>query len=216
MRGPESAPIAARLAGLAILLSAGTLLLTGCAASRAPAPLPQVDAADAVRQALAEYDQNKDGVLDARELQRCPALRGAIARIDRDSDGRLSTRELEDRLASFLTGPISAFAFPCEVLLDGRPLAGATMTLVPEKFLGPAFKRASGTTDENGTVNLVLEGLQEDGVYPGYYRVEVSKKNAQGQETIPARFNTQTALGEEVAPDALGRGGQLVLRLSGK
>ena len=94
-----------------------------------------------------------------------------------------------------------------EVTLDGHPLAGATVTLVPEKFMGPAFKPVSAVTDDWGAGSLKGEGADEDSVPPGYYRTLVSKKNAQGQETIPAKYNTATVLGQEIAPDAEGRRG---------
>jgi hypothetical protein len=38
------------------------------------------------------------------------------------------------------------------------------------------------------------------GCHLGVYRVRISKKDAQGRETVPARYNTQTQLGIEVGP----------------
>jgi EF hand len=190
------------------------LLSAGCSTARVASP-PRLDAADAAKQALADYDQNKDGMLDAKELDRCPPLRSALKRMDKNNDNRLTAGEIQERLAAYLEGTPTPIPIPCEVLLDGRPLAGATVTFVPEKFLGSTFKRAWGTTDETGTAAVRMEG-RDEGVFPGLYRAEVSKKNAQGQEMIPARFNTQSTLGEEVAGDTLGRGGQLTLRLTSK
>src|SRR5262249_8662142 len=42
---------------------------------------------------------------------------------------------------------------------------------------------------------------------------EVSKKNAGGEETLPARYNVQSILGQEVAPDTLGEQGAIPLLL---
>ena len=71
-----------------------------------------------------------------------------------------------------------------------------------------------GTTDAQGYVNLQAEAIDAPGMHCGLYRVEISKKDAGGQETLLARYNTQTTLGQEVAP--VGRGGEVVYRLSGK
>jgi len=86
----------------------------------------------------------------------------------------------------------------CRVLLDGQPLEGATVTFVPEKFLGPGIKPASGVSDAEGHVRLRTEGQDLPGVQCGIFRVVVSKKDSADQETIPGRYNTHTELGEEV------------------
>jgi hypothetical protein len=88
-------------------------------------------------------------------------------------------------------------------------LEGATVTLIPEKFLGDAVKPASGVTDGLGVANLATAGAEVPGVACGMYRVEVSKKNAVGRETIPTRYNQETILGVEVGPDRQG-----ILRLA--
>jgi hypothetical protein len=187
------------------------LLAAGCSGG-APAG-PQVSPREAARAALAEYDANQDGALDAKELERCPALRSALKRIDKNNDGRLTADEIADRL-TFLRQEGMLTGISVEVTLDGRPLSGATVTLVPEKFMGPSSKPASAVTDEIGAGVLKGEGPSEEAVPLGYYRVEVSKKNAQGQEMIPARYNTNTVLGQEIAPDAEGRGVFSTVRLA--
>src|SRR5207249_652874 len=123
----------------------------------------------------------------------------------------VSEEELAERLATlYQSSQIGMMSVSCKVLYDGSPLAGARVTFVPEKFLGPAFKSASGETDARGQVQLRAEGEETPGmVHLGYYRVQVSKKNAAGQETLPARYNTQTILGQEVSPDP--RGGAITI-----
>ena len=71
-------------------------------------------------------------------------------------------------------------ATACQVHLDGKPLQGATVTYVPEKFLGSSIRQATGVSDERGSVALVTEGEKLSGVQPGLYRVQVSLKNASG------------------------------------
>jgi hypothetical protein len=186
------------------------LLAAGCSGGT-PAGDVGISPREAANQALAEYDANKDGALDAKELEACPGLRSALKRIDKNNDGRLTADEIADRLAFFQReGGQSDVGV--EVALDGKPLSGATVTLVPEKFLGPSFQPVSAVTDEVGTGTLQAKDPGE-AIPMGFYRVEVSKKNAKGQEIIPARYNTKTVLGQEIAPDVEGRGSTLTVRL---
>ena len=190
--------------------------LTGCGSSRVRPP--SVDAAAATKQAMAEYDANSDGTLDEKELERCPSLKSCLVHLVDTVGGKKKTSitaaELQERIASYYPGEIGTMTFTCQVLLSNRPLSGATVRLLPEKFLGSAIKPAKGTTDAEGYVNLQAEEIDAPGMHCGLYRVEISKKDAGGQETIPARYNAQTILGQEVAP--VGRGGEVVYRLSGK
>src|SRR5262249_28677062 len=129
-------------------------------------------------------------------------------------DGKLSLQEIAERLSTFYqSSTVAQRSLGCQVLYDGNPLAGAQVTFVPEKFLGPAVKQASGKTDANGQAAIQIEGGADPGVHLGYYRVEVSRKDAAGKETLPARYNTQTTLGQEVAPD--DRSGMITIRLGG-
>ena len=187
------------------------ILLAGCSGGGGQTGEPEVSPDAAGAQAVAEYDANKDGVLDAKELEPCPGLLGALKRVDRNGDGRLSADEVRDRLAFFhQMGPQTDAAV--EVTLDGRPLAGATITLVPEKFMGAGVKPATTVTNEDGTGYLVTEGTDYVQVAHGYYKVQVSKV-VQGRETIPARYNAQTVLGQEVAPEGEGRGSRAAIRV---
>ena len=190
------------------LLGALILLAAGC--SGGATAVPQISPRETADQALAEYDANKDGALDAKELEACPALRGAVKRVDKNGDGLLTADELADRLTIFQQqGMLSDVTV--EVTLDNRPLAGATVTLVPEKFMGTSYKPATATTDETGTGYFETEGAGPS-VALGYYRVQVSK-NAQGREVVPAKYSAQSVLGQEIAPDVEGRGSTNTVRL---
>jgi hypothetical protein len=203
-------------AGPRLLLGGLLLLGAGCSGPNNVSP-PSLSPSEAASKALADYDANKDGVLDEKELEKCPALKSALKKIDKNNDGRLSADEIAERLQLFQRQGLLTSA-RVEVLVDGTTIGQATVTLVPEKFMGPAFKPASAVTDVGGTAPLQVEGFYKGLVPMGYYRVEVSKKNAAGQETIPARYNTQTVLGQEVAPEGeeRGGGGTIQLRLTGK
>jgi hypothetical protein len=197
---------------IASFLAALGLLPAGCAGgSRSRVEAPDISPSGAAAAALAEYDSNKDGYLDAKELEQCPALKGALKTIDKDGDGRLSADEIADRLTGILGSRVGLLALACQVTLNGRPLKDATVTFVPEKFLGSAVRTASGVTDRDGVASPAAGGAP--GIQPGYYRVSISKKDAQGKETLPARYNTQTTLGQEVAPSA--RNDPVVFALKG-
>jgi hypothetical protein len=89
------------------------------------------------------------------------------------------------------------------VLHNGKPLVGAVVRFVPEKFLGldddPKWI-ASGTTGESGGISVSVptgDATDPPGAPAGFYRVEVTKPGL----NIPAKYTTETILGEEVALD---------------
>jgi hypothetical protein len=98
--------------------------------------------------------------------------------------------------------------------LDGRPLSGAEVIFEPESFLGEDIKAAVGEST-SGLATVTVPKDQRPmkdtppGLQPGLYRVRVSLKKA-GQETIPAKYNTETTLGQEIAPDDPAVAGQKV------
>ena len=193
---------------------AALVLAVGC--SRTALQAPRFDPVAAARAAMAEFDANHDGALDAEEIAKCPSLLAAKAAIDKDGDGRLTEAELVARLKSYQGNQGAVKLFPCRVLLNDQPLAGATVTLEPEKFIGPTFKPATGTTMQQGDTVVSAEDVRAkgfSGVYCGLYRVRISAKNAAGKETVPAKYNTATTLGLELPADAEpGKG--FVFRLS--
>ncbi|HET6576642.1 MAG TPA: hypothetical protein VFG68_23795 [Fimbriiglobus sp.] len=192
------------------MLGGLVLLSAGCSGSDGQENT-QVSPQDAASQALAEYDANKDGALDAKELEACPGLLSALKRADKNKDGRLTADEIAERLAYFQQAGMQ-LDVNVEVALDGRPLAGATVTLVPEKIMGSTTRSASAVTDQEGTGYLTTEGDTGDPVAPGYYRIKVSK-TVQGREVVPPKYNAQTVLGQEIVPDAMGRGSSHTVRL---
>ena len=69
--------------------------------------------------------------------------------------------------------------------LDGKPLAGATVTYEPEPFLGSSYQAHQGLTDVSGTAILDPEFKDYPGLYVGLYTVRISKQEY-GKETLPA------------------------------
>lgn len=175
----------------------------GCSGARIKAP--KFSPAEAARQALAEYDANKDGGLDAEELAKCPGLLAAQDQIAKDANGRLTESTIAARLKAHQASEHVVKLFPCKVLLDEEPLADATITLLPEQFLGPTFKVAVGVTSREGDAVVSTEEVKAkgfSGVYCGLYRVQITCPDAAGKDRLPAKYNTETTLGLEVAPDA--------------
>lgn len=193
---------------LAILNLMGSCVLFlasgGCAKSPSRVVPPKIDAAAAGDAAIATYDANKDGVLDGAELDKAPALRAALRRLDADRDGKLTAHEVTDRIQQWQSSKLGLMPLHCTVTMDGKPLADATVTLLPEACLGPNVQKALGKTDAHGRAALSVEQPAEPGLIgaaPGFYRVEISKTEG-GTETVPAGYNKQTSLGLEVAADA--------------
>jgi hypothetical protein len=70
-------------------------------------------------------------------------------------------------------GGVKPLTVDVVVTLDGEPLAGATVLFVPEE--GTRGRPAHGLTDIDGSLQLTTPPEEDDGVYPGAYRVVVTK-----------------------------------------
>jgi hypothetical protein len=197
---PPDSPAADALQPRAVLLILGGVFFLAVGCSKSGLTVPKVDAEAAAKQALAEYDRNHDNYLDAEELERCPALKHCLKAADKDRDGRLSRQEIADHIATYYQTATARIVISCQVRLNGKPLPGARVTYVPEKFLGPDIKPASGVSDRTGRLDLQTEGSETPGMHCGLFRVQISKKDASGRELLPKRYNTATTLGREVAP----------------
>jgi hypothetical protein len=185
--------------------------LVGCFGGGANTPA--FNPGRAAQLATEQFDANHDGALDAQELEKSPGLKAAARLIDRDGNGALSEQEIKSRIEYYRRDDLALMPFACQVTVDGQPLSGAQVRLVPEPFLSEVVKPASGTTDANGYASLSLEGQKYSGVQLGIYRVEISKQDSAGADEVPAKYNAQTTLGQEIASDVpdLERGVKLAL-----
>ena len=177
----------------------------GCSGRAARIVPPSIDPATAGNEAIAEYDSNGNGQIDGQELDKVPSIKSALAGIDKNRDNQVSAEEIADHIKMWQETKIALIGCKLRVTLDGQALKDATVKLIPEKFLGPSVKSASGKTDLRGEVELTVDdpGLNTrriGGVQTGFYRVQIT---TDGGKSIPAKYNTDTILGEEVAPGAL-------------
>ncbi len=188
----------------AILLVLASLS-TGCNSPRMVTG-PAINASTAGKQAIETYDKNGDGMISGSELDAVPALKEALPRLDSNGDKEASADEIAARVNSWKDMHVGLASIRCHVTLDGEPLAGAIVTFEPEPFLGTEIKTAVGTTNPFGDAAPTIPKEQRPdpklpgGIHLGLYKVRISKV-VNGKETIPAQYNTETILGQEVAND---------------
>ena len=179
-----------------------TLAAVGCGG---PIVLKQADfdPEAAGSKAIEIYDKNGDGAIAGEEIDQAPSIKDALARLDVSGDGQVSAEEITRLVESWKNDGSVITRLKCFIILDGEPVEGATITLEPEAFLGGVIATGTGLTDRLGraAISIPPEKRQDatlTGVNVGMYLVRISKVEG-GQETIPARYNTQTTLGLEVA-----------------
>jgi hypothetical protein len=180
-------------------LPAGALsifLLGGCGGlTSTGVELPNVDARSAAAEAMRQYDKDGDGHLNDAELTTCPAIYNVRQRYDKDGNGQVSEEEVAQRLEQIYSTGTGLLEVRCSVTRGGRPLAGATVRLVPEAFLGDAVQPASGTTDSSG---LAMPGISADKLpenlrsaqlmQVGIYRVEIEHPAITPSSSKPLGF----------------------------
>ena len=172
------------------------LVLASC--SRGPARIypPDVDAAGVAAAAIESLDRDGNQTLSREELSDCPGMRDMFARYDSNGDGQVAADEIAGRIAELSRkGMTGLYSVACRVTLDGVPLGGATVSLLPEPFFGGALQPAQGITSRRGLVRPASEGVVTEssgpprGVQPGVYRVAVTHPDKQ----LPERYTSGAA-----------------------
>jgi len=168
-------------------LAVSLMIVAGCSGRPARLVPPKMNASAAAAEAMTLYDTNKDGKISGNEFDQCSSLK-EIAK-----DGEVTADMLVELLNRWQNGRIGRIGVVVKVLHNGKPLVGASVKAVPEKFLGTNFKPITGTTIAGGRVGLSVptRGPEEPtGAAFGFYRIEVTKEG----ESIPAKYNTETTL----------------------
>jgi hypothetical protein len=164
-------------------------------------PQHTADAAAIAKQIMATYDTDANAELSPAELGKCKGLMMLTVgqeqlppdqRLDNDGSGSVSEAELVQKFAACLKS--RRHGYECVVYYRGQPLAGATVKLVPESFMGDV-PVATGTTNDEGKCSVATDDGFVGGV-PGIYKVEITHPTAK----IGARFNTETTLSVALDP----------------
>lgn len=187
------------LLGCGSVVGVSLVFVGGCFFSgRRVAAVPSFSPSAAAASAMEQYDTDHDGKLSGAELDACPSIKSALSKLDTGGDKAVTLENLTARMQAWKTG-VTRIGVSCTVLRDGKPLADAEVKFVPEKFMGGSFPTATGKTGAGGKTIISLPETEAGG-FPGipfgYYRVEITKGNE-----IPAKYNTETTLGQEIAVD---------------
>lgn len=180
--------------------------LSGCSGGPEALPMPSYDPAGTAQRAMEMYDTDGDGYVAEEEVENAPGLKAALKNLDTDKNGKVSEEEIAERVRAWDRMQIGVMSFTCNFYLNGKMLADAEVTFDPEEFMGGAVQPAVGVTSMGG--DMIPRVPKEkrpspnspSGMQAGIYKVRVSKI-VDGEETIPAKYNTETILGQEVALD---------------
>ena len=162
---------------------------------------PGFDPEASAQQALATYDANSDQSIDEEEVKKSPGLTAAFKSIDTDSDGKLTAEEISTRVNYYKSAPSIVISGSTRVTYKGRPLPDARVVFEPEPFLGSDFVSCEGTTDFNGIASVQGADPNYPGLYLGFYTVRITKAKQNGDEMLPAKYNTESILGYEATDD---------------
>jgi hypothetical protein len=193
--------------GLMGLLAVTLLSQSGCLNEPKRIVPPSVDADAAGQEAIKLFDANKDGKISGAEFDKAPSLSQALPMVKSTKEKGITAADITARIKAWQLTRIGriggVFAM---VTRNGKPLVGAEVKFVPEKFMGGNMPECKGSnpTGQDGSVEIseAVSPGDPKGVPPGYYRVEITMPDG----SIPAKYNTQSIFGEEVCPD-VRRGG---------
>jgi hypothetical protein len=188
------------------LTFAALLAALGCSGGPSAVRPPDIDASGAASKAMELYDKDSNGAIAGAELDAVPAFKSTMEKLDSNGDGSVQEDEIAARIESWLASGVGVLALSWTVMMDGKPVEGAKVTFEPEPFLADYIKGGVGETSAVGTSTVSIPKAvrpTEDtppGLQLGFYKVRISKQSG-GKEAIPAKFNTETTLGQEVASD---------------
>lgn len=200
---------------LAILcfVSAFTLAgITGCGSRPPRAAAPDWSPSDMAQAAITQLDASGDSVIDRKEVAASPGLLDAFETLDADGSDSLSAAEIEERFKLYDKLKTAFVKTTIQVKLNGRPLNGVLVKLIPEDFQGDALSPAVGTTNQVGQVSPRTEGKSFPAMQPGFYRVELYEDEAASKP-----IEVKTPLGLESSPQSRrDRNLLIVLNYEGK
>ena len=182
---------------LILALASFACPLAGCSTRPARVPAPRINPAAIVDAVFEKADADHDGRLRASEQQTVPSIAMAAGTLDADGDGAVTREEIVAWLKAVRDSRVAVTSLEVVVTQRGRPLATATVRLVPEPFMGAEVKAAEGVTDAGGVAAVMIPDAKHPGVNCGLYRVEITGAGNDGKP-LPERVNTATTLGMAV------------------
>jgi hypothetical protein len=182
-----------------LALTAAVLLcpLGGCSTRPARVPAPRIDPAAIAAAVFEKADADRDGRLRGAEQQTVPSIAMAAGTLDADGNGGVTREELASWLEAVRDSRVAVTSLEVIVTQRGRPLAAATVRLVPEPFMGAEVKAAEGVTDAGGVAAVTIPDAKYPGVNCGLYRVEITGAGNDGKP-LPEGENKATRLGVAV------------------
>ena len=147
--------------------------------------MPPIVPQKAAAAAMAAYDHNGDGRLDAAELAHSPGLQEILKTIKQQNPraaDALTVDDIAGRFERLARDPARVMDASYRVLLDNRPLADATVTFEPNCSWARSTNPIARDR-QDGFVQIMGPVPKLPGLYVGVYRVKVSKL-VDGRETI--------------------------------
>lgn len=184
------------------ILACGLIAVVSSGCSNRPPRLvaPKLDPDATVARALESYDSDANGELSSAELAASPGLQSNLVAYDLDGDKKLTEGELRDRIEYLAKLNFALTTLRARVELNGTPLQGAKIEMIPEAHFADQIKPAHGVTDPRGVAAMSIseadlpkaqQGLK--GIHTGTYRVSITHPDKQ----LPAKYNSETTLGYE-------------------
>ena len=180
--------------------------LAGCSSGPSRVQAPSISASSAASGAMELYDKDGDGFIAGAELDAAGPLKASMETLDLNKDGKVSPDEIQQRVEAWQATGVGITAIQCRISLDGKPLEEATVTFEPEPYLGDGLKTAVAVTAPSGTGTPSIPKADRPnpdwppGIQYGLFKVRISKQ-LNGAESIPAKYNTETILGQQISSD---------------
>jgi hypothetical protein len=179
------------------------ILVAGCSGGQERVKPPRIDRASAAKQAIELYDTNHDGKLSKEELAKCPGVLISIDGYDTNHDKFVDEEEILNHLNQLLRNGTGATQLACNLVYQGKPLAGAKVVFEPEPYLGTDIQSAEGVTNNYGAADLGMPPEKAPAalknmklIQYGTFKVRITHPTI----SIPAKYNTETTLGYETIP----------------
>lgn len=190
----------------------------GCSGRPARVVPADIDYEQSASKAIGTLDLDGDGQLSPDELSNSPALATAFERVDANKDTLLSRNEIADYLRRMQQSGVAMVSWTLRIMLDGKPVEGATVVLEPAEFLKPGVLPAEGVSDSRGLVTLAVAEEHRPApnakvLHCGIYNVLVSKRSGE-QDLIPQRYTAEPSFGVEVRPEGQADYSNAVINLS--